>query len=172
MSANKDPSLPPSLQLVGEGPAYRAKIERALRRSALFADFPDDDLRALAQYLELHTAERGTAVIVEGARAGFMGIVIEGRLEIFKDNGRGESRLITEVGPGGSVGEMSLLDGLPRSATTVAAEHLTLATLTPGSLDRLMREQPAIAATFLLRCAQSLSQRLRKASRSLADFLD
>lgn len=129
-------------------------------------------MHSLVQYLELHTAEAGAAIIVEGTQAGFMGVVVEGRLEIFKDNGRGESRLITDVGPGGSVGEMSLLDGLPRSATTVAAEHPTLVTLAQDGLHRLIQEQPRIGAKFLLHCAQSISLRLRKASRSLADVFD
>ena len=172
MTPGSGQRIPPTLRLVGEGPAYRAKLERALRRNALFSDFAEDEIRVLAQHTELYTADPGAAIIVEGAQAGFMGIVVEGRLEIFKDNGRGESRLITEVGAGGSVGEMSLLDGLPRSATTVAAEHLTLITLTQDALFRLMEEQPRIGAKVVLRCAQSISQRLRKASRSLADVLD
>ena len=174
--ANNDKNnvIPSSLELMGEGPAYKAKLCRMMKKTGMFEDFSSLEIETLAKYMDAYTAQKGTAICIEGARAGFMAIIAAGRLEIFKDSGRGKTKKITEVGAGNSIGEMSMVDGLPRSATAVAIEPITLVVLTSDNLQRIIQQHPRLGTKLLWRSAQVISQRLRKASVMLADadYLD
>ena len=171
---DKNNVIPSSLELMGEGPAYKAKLCRMLKKTGMFEDFSSLEIETLAKYVDAYTAQKGTAICIEGAAAHFMAIIDAGRLEIFKDSGRGKTKKITEVGAGNSIGEMSLIDGLPRSATAVAIEPVTLIVLTSDNLRRIIQQHPPLGTKLIWRSAQAISQRLRKASMMLADadYLD
>jgi CRP/FNR family transcriptional regulator, cyclic AMP receptor protein len=62
---------------------------------------------------------------------------------------RGEQELAT-VGPGDAVGAMSLLDGLPRSASVVGAEPLEALVLYRTAFKRLLGEQASMCEKLLL----------------------
>lgn len=165
-------AIPDTLTPIGTGPAYRAKLCRMLKKTKMFESLSSLEIETLGDYVEGYTAEKGTAIFIEGAPTGCMCILIEGKLEIFKDSVRGATKKITEISPGTSIGEMSIIDGLPRSATTLAVTPVTLVALTQDELHRLIEEHPKLGAKVLWRSAQVISQRLRKASSVLADYLD
>ena len=71
-----------------------------------------------------------------------------------------------------SLGEMTIVDGEPRSATAVAVASSTLAVLTQENFLLIMRDKPALSAKLLLKIAQLLSQRLRLTSGILVDYLE
>ena len=70
---------------------------------------------------------------------------------------RGEPVRIAERGPGGTAGEMDLLDREPRSATVVAVEDTSAIGLTAGTLAEVMLELPEVARSLL----HILSARIR-----------
>ncbi len=77
---------------------------------------------------------------------------------------------MTVLGPGSLIGEMSLIDGSPRSATCVAATDVSAGRLTRDALAQLMSEQPAWAARLLLAISKRLSDHLREANRKILTF--
>lgn len=160
--------IPESLTLIDTDSRTLSEL---LSGNGIFGDLARSEVEVLGQLMRVYRAAKGDAVFVEGAHAGFMGIVIEGRLRIFKDNGRGSSKALAEVPAGKSLGEISIIDGLPYSATAVAAEPVTLVTLTRADLDRITAEHPALAAKILWRVAQLMSHRLRETSGMLVDYL-
>lgn len=164
--------IPGTFELLGSGPAYKAKVCRMLEKTRLFSELSPAEAETLGQHMDAYRAPVGTTLFAEGARAGFMCVIVEGRLDIFKDSGKGKSRKIAEVGSGSSVGEMALLDGHPRSATAIAVEPLLILTLRREELDRLTADHARVAAVVMMRFAQVISQRLRKASGMLADYLE
>ena len=72
---DKDSVIPRSLELMGEGPAYKAKLCRMLKKTGMFEDCSSLEIETLAKYMDAYTAQKDTAVCIEGARAGFMAIV-------------------------------------------------------------------------------------------------
>lgn len=142
-----------------------------LSGSGMFGDLSPNEIDVLGRHMRVYRAAKDDVVFVEGAHGGVMGIVIEGRLRVFKDSGRGSSKALAEVPAGKSLGEMSVIDGLPYSATVVAAEPVTLVTLTRADLDQITAKHPALAAKLLWRVAQLMSQRLRETSGMLVDFI-
>jgi CRP/FNR family cyclic AMP-dependent transcriptional regulator len=81
-------------------------------------------------------------------------------------------RLIAVVGPGQSLGEMSMIDGEPRFATCVASEDCLISVLTREALARIILEQPILGAKILMELVLMLSQRLRQTSAKLVDYMD
>jgi CRP-like cAMP-binding protein len=71
--------------------------------------------------------------------------------------------ILENVGPNGIFGEMSLIDGSPRSATAIAREPTEVAVIDEKSFLYLVQKNPAFALDLLRR----LSQRLRRTTESI-----
>jgi CRP-like cAMP-binding protein len=69
------------------------------------------------------------------------------------------------------MGEMSLLDELPYSATAVAREDTQLLLLTRMNFERLGIEQPVLCNVLLRQIARLMSLRLRQTTGILLDYL-
>jgi selenocysteine lyase/cysteine desulfurase len=92
-----------------------------LRRLPLFSGLGDEELAELAGSLRLLRLERGATLFAEGAPAGSAFLVVRGAVEATRVRGDRRLRLAT-VGPGRLLGELSLVDGGPRTATCTAVE--------------------------------------------------
>jgi CRP-like cAMP-binding protein len=141
-----------------------AGIHPAVRRA-------DPEIEKIAQYMRAYSIAVDQIVMEEGQHGDFMCIIITGRLRVHKDTGRGKSRKLAELSAGTSIGEMSVIDNMPHSATVVAMETTTLALLTRDSLQQLIEDAPRLGAKVLWKFAQQLSQRLRQTSGKLVDAM-
>jgi len=101
-----------------------------------------------------------------------MVLLIEGKIEVFKQDRQDAPRLIAVIAPGQSFGEMSMIDGEPRFATCVAAESCLIAVLSRENLARIILEQPSLGAKILMELVLMLSQRLRRTSTKLMAYMD
>jgi CRP-like cAMP-binding protein len=126
-----------------------------LRRVPMFADLPDHLLARVDGLMTDALVPAGTALTVqhEPGRQAF--IVADGEAEVIVDD-----EVVAEVGPGALVGEMSLLDNQPRSATVVAKTYLHVLVMEPRQFGALFAD-PHTAQWI----AASLSRRLREVSR-------
>ncbi|MBI1887693.1 MAG: cyclic nucleotide-binding domain-containing protein [Nitrosomonadales bacterium] len=161
-----------SLEILGSGIASSDRIAAMLENAQMLRDFEWAQIKALAAYVQLYRAAPGAILFREGDRGDFMCIVLEGKLEVRKEDNRHIDRTVTTVFSGRSLGEMTIVDGEPRSATAVAIETSTLVVLTQENFLQIMRDKPALSAKLLLKIAQLLSQRLRLASGILVDYLE
>ncbi|MBL7687371.1 MAG: cyclic nucleotide-binding domain-containing protein [Bdellovibrionaceae bacterium] len=110
----------------------------------------------------VRTFEAGDLVFAEGEDSREMFVVIEGTVEIFKPTPRGEVKLAT-LERGEILGEMSLLESLPRSASARALGRVRLLAIQPGGFLLKIRRDP----TFAFEIMQSLSRRIRVTNESL-----
>ena len=76
----------------------------------------------------------------------------------------GRQERITTIGPGGSFGEMAIVDGGTRSASVDVEVATTCRVLPIAALGRLEREIPGFAARMCRNLAITLSGRLRDAN--------
>lgn len=165
-------SLPDSLELLGSGIASSGRISAMLEGVLMFRDFEWEQIQSLSHYVQIYRAAPGTVLFREGKKGDYMCVVLEGRLEIRKENTQGESKIVAKALPGRSLGEMAMVDGEPRSATAVVVEPTVLAVITQENFSSMLRDKPALAGKMLLRIAQLLSQRLRQTSGILVDYLE
>lgn len=154
------------------GTASLDRIAAMLENAQMFKDLEWAQIEALSGYIQLYRAAPGAVLFREGDRGDFMCIVLEGKLEVRKEDNQHVAKVVATVFPGRSLGEMTIVDGEPRSATAVAVASSTLAVLTQENFLLIMRDKPALSAKLLLKIAQLLSQRLRLTSGILVDYLE
>jgi CRP-like cAMP-binding protein len=110
-------------------------------------------------------------IIREGDGGDFMLLVIEGYVDIYKRGPRGEQQHMTSVGPGMTVGEMSMIDGEPRFATCVASEAVVFAVLHRDAMAKIILDHPALGSKVLVKLVSMLSTRLRQTSARLLQYM-
>jgi CRP/FNR family transcriptional regulator, cyclic AMP receptor protein len=166
---------PPELaQLTHAGDAsqYSEQMRALIPKCTLLENFSPPEVRLLAQFMDVYRAPPGREIIREGDGGDFMVMILEGRVEVQKRNRWNAMQLIAEVGPGRTLGEMSMIDGEPRFATCVATEPVVIAVMQRESLARIIVEQPLLGAKILMELVLMLSQRLRATSARLVQVLD
>ena len=95
-------------------------------------------------------------------------IVIDGKAVIRGFSGE----VIAEAGPGSVIGEISLIDQKPRSATVVSAGGTKVASINNKDLWNLMNVEPEIGKTLLLNIGRILCARLRAANVAIDSVVD
>ncbi|MEP6992241.1 MAG: cyclic nucleotide-binding domain-containing protein [bacterium] len=111
---------------------------------------------------EVQTFSDGEVIFHEGESSSEMFVVRNGKVEITKSVG-GHTMRLAVLDRGAFFGEMSLLEGLPRSATALAVGDVSLLVLRPGSLLLQIRRDP----TFAFELLQQLSGRIRDLDEKL-----
>jgi CRP/FNR family cyclic AMP-dependent transcriptional regulator len=106
---------------------------------------------------------RGEVLFVAGTPLTGMFVILEGRVRVLNQR-NGRQHLVHEEGPGGTLGEVPLLDGGPCPATAMAAEPTVVVRLGRDALEAALRADPASAFVFLGRLAARV--------RVLVDRLD
>lgn len=162
----------PQLEYLGDATAYAARIHGMTLYSPLLENFALPEIRLLAHFMQLYRAAKGAEVIREGDRGDFMMLLVEGRIEVSRQDRWNSPRHIATVEAGGTLGEMSMIDGEPRFATCVAVEQAVVAVLSREALARIILEQPILGAKVLMELALMLSRRLRETSDRLIVYLD
>lgn len=150
---------------------HKHELIPKLERTAIFEEFKRDDFNALVEYLSVQKIDEGAVVFREGDRGGHLCLLLEGRLAVLKDAGHGEKKKVTEVTAGKLIGEISLMDGMPHSATVIAAAPSTLVLLSRENLARICDERPRIGNRLLWKIGHLLSLRLRQTTGKLVDHL-
>ena len=89
-------------------------------------------------------------------------VVISGRLEVRARQDDGTEILLAQVGPGETLGEISLFDPGPAAATVTAAEFSQLWRIADADLMHFMEENPGAGNILLRTLASILAQRLRQ----------
>jgi len=165
-------SLLRSLENLGEGTALAQQIFDMIGHAKFFDDFSRDDVQMLAGFMQVYRAEPGSMIIREGDIDDYMLLIIQGKVDIVKTDKRGVIQPMTTVGPGMTLGEMSMIDGEPRFATCIAVEPTTFAVLSRDAMVRIILEEPSLGAKLLIKLVTLLSQRLRQTSSTLLHYME
>ena len=139
--------------------ATKSEID-ALRSVALFGEMSDRELRSILKEAKQISFPEGHTIVQQGANGVGLHVVIEGEVKVVV-NGRTRARLK----PGDHFGEMSLIDGGPRSASVITVEPTRTLSLAVWSFNKLLKTYPSLAKKLLI----ALSKRLREADLSPTD---
>jgi len=160
-----------ALDLMGDGESFRDTLCDMIEAVPMFSELTRPEVQTLASYVRAYEAKKDAAIFKEGDKGMFMCILVSGRVDILKENQEHEQKKVATVRPGKSMGEMSLLDELPYSATAVAREDAQLLLLTRMSFERLSSEQPVLCNILLRQIARLICLRLRQTTGILLDYL-
>lgn len=130
-----------------------------------------DELERFAQYLYVAKANKEEPIFNEGAIEPYMCFISEGLVRIAKGDSKKHVKTICEIGSGRTFGEMSIIDGLPRSASAAAAEETTVLVLTKENFELLLSDNPKLGISLYSKLAQMMSHRLRISDWMLVEYL-
>jgi CRP/FNR family transcriptional regulator, cyclic AMP receptor protein len=137
----------------------KAKLDAVIAAVPLFESLSKRHLKKIAGLTSTVEFDAGDTVIQEGEPGDSFFVTVSGQAKVVT-GGKTVHRLI----PGDHFGEISLLDGRPRSASVVAETPLSLLRLTRSSFLRLVKEDADLARALLA----SLARMVRRVDRSLA----
>jgi CRP/FNR family transcriptional regulator, cyclic AMP receptor protein len=121
-----------------------------------------DDRELLSSYGEFFPGHPGNIIIEEGAMQTEVFVVISGKLEVRAKQEDGTEVLLAQVGPGETLGEISLFNPGPAAATVTAVEFSQLWRIADDDLNHFMEENPGAGNVLLRTLASILAQRLRQ----------
>ena len=124
----------------------------------IFEGLSKKELNQIARAAKEVTHRQGAALAREGQSGVGFFLILDGTAGV-----RVGDKSRTKLGPGDFFGEISLLDGGPRTATVTAESEVTTLGLTPWDFKRLVESNPAIASKML----KVMAQRLRNSSADL-----
>ena len=137
----------------------------------LFDGLKPGEIETIAKHMTYIELSKDEILFKEGEKGNYVCFVVEGTLDVIKHSLTGESVIITALHRGRSIGEMSVIDDFPRSATVKARTEAKLVILTGEAFDMTLEENPTVGIKILKRISRLLSLNLRKTSSRLADYM-
>lgn len=145
----------------------------AFSRVGFFNGLSPAEIEAVQQKIRHVTYAKGDAVMSENDRDRDLYVLIKGLLTVkIHLPGRDRYKRLFTYSPGTIFGEMSFLDGSPRSATVWAREDAEVICMTYDGFQALRDQNPALATKLSLNIAVEISQRLRRASNQIRQIED
>jgi CRP/FNR family transcriptional regulator, cyclic AMP receptor protein len=134
----------------GAGPprGMSARWVAALAGVPLFAQVPKRHLRKIAKSAEQVTVNAGAPVVFRTDTGREFFVVLEGTALVRPPTGRSRA-----VGPGDFFGEMSVIDGQPRSAAVRAETDMVLMVLGRRQFTQILHDEPSVAMAILTELA-------------------
>jgi len=141
-----------------------------LAQVPLFASLKPDHLSEIASKLTLRNYRRGATIFHKDDPGSTLYIIKTGQVKISTPSPEGEEAILAILTDGDFFGELSILDGKPRSASATAMEATQAFTLNRNDFLDVVRTEPELAIEILA----ALSDRLRRTNLLLEDafFLD
>ncbi len=127
-----------------------------LRQCALFENAGGDALAAVAGRLRRRHFRRGEVIFHQGDPGDSLHVVHSGAVKIVLPSPEGMEAIIATLRPGDFFGELSLLDGAPRSATAVALEASETLALPRDAFRELLDQDTGLRDALLAGLAHEL----------------
>jgi CRP/FNR family transcriptional regulator/CRP/FNR family cyclic AMP-dependent transcriptional regulator len=129
-----------------------------LRKVPFLAALPEGDLAALARSAVRRQFRRGELVFQKDDPGDCAYIIDEGAVRIYLPGLQGTDLTLAVLGPGDFFGDLSLLDGRPRSASAAAVSDTSLITIHRSDFIALLRSRPDAAMAVLAVVARRLRE--------------
>ncbi len=134
-----------------------------LRQCPLFQELSEERLLWIAPQLKLRQVQREEAVLSMGDPSDSMGFLFRGQLKAVAYSSSGREIGFSMIHPVHHFGELSLIDGQPRSAAVLAVESSLVAFLPRKPAVELMINEPKVSARMMV----ALTQLIRRCNQQI-----
>jgi CRP-like cAMP-binding protein len=134
-----------------------------IRRVPLFSLLTNEQAERVAAGIVKRRYKRGEALVVQGLKSDRLVIILTGRARVVTRDARGREAIIAVLYPGDHVGEMSLIDDEPHSASVEAEVQSDALVLDRAAFMQCLPENNSLAMAIML----ALVKRLRRADRNI-----
>jgi CRP/FNR family transcriptional regulator len=133
----------------------------------MFAALDPEAAAALRSSMDTVNLNKGQVLFNEGERGERLYIITDGKMKLGHTSSDGRESLLAVLGPGELLGELSLFDPGPRTATATALTETSLMGLGHNALRPWLTGRPEVAEALL----QALALRLRRTNEQMADLV-
>jgi CRP/FNR family cyclic AMP-dependent transcriptional regulator len=135
----------------------------------LLANFRANELSLLSSFGDSRSYQKDDVVIKEGDENDHLYLLLKGKLEVLQEVD-GADQVVATLEAGDSMGEVSIFDPGPASATVRAGSEAEVWLIKRDSLDELHAANPKVAYRLLSRITTCLSKRLRVMNDKMVDL--
>lgn len=134
-----------------------------IRRVPLFSDLTAGQSSILYAAVDKKRFKRGENIVEQGKISGTLFMILSGKARVLSQDARGREVIMATIEVGDCIGEMSLIDGQPHSATVRAEVQTDVLTLNRETFLRCLHENAAMADAVM----RGLVRRLRRADKQI-----
>ncbi|MBD3165981.1 cyclic nucleotide-binding domain-containing protein [bacterium] len=134
-----------------------------LKNIPLFSELDDQDLQRIADLMVSKRYKKNNLIIFEDDLGSNLFFIKKGRVKISGISSEGGEAIFSILGEGEFFGELSLIDGLPRSATVTSIDDVELWVLHRGDFLEMLEKYPQISITLL----KELARRIRRSDMQI-----
>ena len=134
-----------------------------IRRVPLFSMLTESQAISVADAVVKRRFKRGEVIVEQGKKSNALFILLNGRARVVTADSRGREVILATLQPGDHIGEMSLIDNEPHSATVRADVQTDVLMLGRIEFARCLPENSSISYAVM----RGLVQRLRHADRKI-----
>ena len=134
-----------------------------IRRVPLFSVLTAAQAASVADTVVKRRFKRGEPIVEQGKKSNALSIILTGRARVVTTDARGREVILATMHPGDYVGEMSLIDNEPHSATVRAEVQTDMLILGRAEFARCLPENSSLSYAIM----RGLVQRLRSADRQI-----
>jgi CRP/FNR family transcriptional regulator, cyclic AMP receptor protein len=138
-----------------------SKLVTFFKEGSLFSNLTEEELLQLAQIARERRFDRNQVIFYEGDLGGSLYIIAKGTVKIVMMADDGREHILGLLHAGDFFGEISLIDGQPRSATAIAQDKVSIVMVSRDDFVRLLRENPEMSLKIMV----TLCERLRKTDK-------
>ena len=138
-------------------------IHQFISQVSLFALMDEEERAALAEKMEGRCLHEGEKLFSQGDAGDSLMLIRSGRVQIYVENADKTKIILGELQAGEVLGEVSLFDPGPRSATAIAMEHTDVLIFDHEDLWEVLQHRPSIGLDMLA----ILGKRLRSTDELL-----
>ena len=154
-------------EAVSGGKTSPQVMKARIRRADLFRHWGDRQLEGLIERATIHHLPRGQMLFEMGDRGDRMFIILSGALQIRFRTADGTFVDIATLDEGDSVGEMALIEDVPRSADAVAIVDTELLSIDRAGFDAMVENSPKLISALLTGMSSMLRQSNAERSEEL-----
>ena len=134
-----------------------------IRRVPLFALLTANQAESVSESVTKRRFKRGEIIVEQGQKSNTLFIILTGRVRVVTADKRGREVILATLQPGDYIGEMSLIDNEPHSATVRAEVQTDMLILGRTEFARCLPENSSLSYAIM----RGLVQRLRSADRQI-----
>lgn len=132
-----------------------------------------EEIKVISKHMATKNIKTGEILFNESEKGHYLCFIISGALEVsVTKKSNNEKVVLATLTRGQSIGEMAIIENMPRFATVSAVEDSQMYILSKSAFDLILSRHPHIGIKLLKGVSHILSNNLRKTSMKLAEFLE
>ena len=154
-----------------ESQVTRERLITFLLETPMFEKLDPSEIMEIIHIVEIEQYQAGDTIFSEGDAGDAWFVLYRGAVEVLKHGATGEKK-ITDLGPQACFGEISILDGSPRSASIHATEDSVVFRVPRDAFAELVESDHLVAYKLLQHMAVLLAERQRETTLRLSKLLN